>query len=69
MDESYDRLSSILGMPSLDCIPRVNVSAVNPLTGSPNSLSRADVSDAVIRKLEEINKIDLRLYDRVISGW
>lgn len=69
MDESYNRLSSILGMPSLDCIPRVNVSAVNPLTGSANSLNRADVSGAVIRKLEEINKIDLKLYARVVSGW
>lgn len=69
MDESCNRLSSILGMPSLGSIPRINVSAVDPLTGSSNSLSRAEVSSAVIRKLEEINKIDLRLYARVVSGW
>ena len=69
MDESYKCLSSMLGMPSLDCIPQVNVSGVNPLTGSANSLSRADVSSAVIGKLEEINKIDLRLYERVIADW
>ena len=69
MDESYNRLSSMLRLPSLDSIPKVNVSAVNPLTGSAKSLRRADVSGAVIRKLEDINQVDLKVYERVVSRW
>ncbi len=69
MEESSERLSRVLGLPSFDVVPRVNVSAVNPYTGLVNSLNRGHVSAAVIRKLEEINRADLRLYDHVVRGW
>lgn len=69
MDESYSRLCKILGFPPEGCVPRVNVSAVNPLTGSIKSLGRNDVSASVIKKLEDINKLDLQLYDRVVADW
>lgn len=69
MDESCNRLSSVLDLPPLDSVPKVNVSAVDPLTGSANSLCTADVSSAVLRKLEDINQVDLKLYERVVGGW
>ena len=69
MNESYERLCKILKISLVSAIPSVNISAVNPLTGSANSLSRNDVSNAVIRKLEEINAVDIRLYQRVLSAW
>lgn len=69
MDESYNRLCNIISLPPLDSVPKVNVSAVNPLTGLSYSLSRVDVSASVVRKLQEINKIDMKLYDRVVGNW
>lgn len=69
MDESSQRLSRVVGMPSVGFVPRRNVSAVNPYTGSANRLSRNDVSAAAIRRLEDINSVDLRLYERVVRDW
>ena len=69
IDESYRRLCKILNILPVSAIPSINVSAVNPLTGSANSLSRNDVSSAALRKLEEINSADIRLYERVLSAW
>ena len=69
IDESYSRLCKILNILAVSAIPSINVSAVNPLTGSANSLSRNDVSSAALRKLEEINSADIRLYERVLSAW
>lgn len=69
MDESSRRLSRVIGLPSVEVVPRSNVSAVNPCTGSVNFLSRNDISAAAIRRLEEINRVDLRLYESVARDW
>lgn len=69
MDQSYSRLCRVLNISPLSAIPSVNVSAVNPLTGSTNSLARSDVSNAAIRKLEDINSVDMHLYERIASEW
>ena len=69
MDESCERLSSSLGISQIDSVPKVNVSNVNPLTGFRNSLRRSDVSSSVIRKLEDINRVDIKLYEHIASKW
>jgi hypothetical protein len=62
-DESVRWLARWLGVPHDGPAPRRNVSAFNPDTGRPHALSRADLSDATIRRLEEINRLDIALYE------
>lgn len=62
-DESVRWLGHWLGVAHDGPAPRRNVSAFNPDTGKPNALSRADLSAATIHRLEEINRLDIELYE------
>lgn len=62
-DESVRWLAHWLGVSHEGPAPRRNVSALNPDTGRPHALSRADLSDVTIRRLEDINRLDLALYE------
>ena len=62
-EESVAGLVRWLGIAYDGPPPRRNVSAFNPDTGRPYALSRADLSARTIHRLEDINRLDIALYE------
>lgn len=69
MDESVKRLTEIFDVPAVDFAPKVNVSSVNPDTGAKRAFGRRDLSGSALRRIEDINLIDQRIYDSVLKEW
>ncbi len=65
--KSVSSLSNWLGINYQGEVPFINKSSENPHTGKSNAMSRQDLSPKVIRKLEDLNRLDFSIYEYALT--